>query len=678
MGDTPHSYQQRRPLLRKRTDAISCAASRLTRSRSILTGCFCLLMILPACGQRSEDWLPVTAQDLNFREVPGDPGAPAVQLYYADFRDDLRQSEFIYRRIKVLNAQGKRYANVEIEIPSHYSITDLQARTIHPDKHVIHFGGRPFEKTVVKYLGEKLVAKIFTLPDVSTGSIVEYKYRLLWNQYFYDPSWTVQHELYTVKESFWLHRYTGPMPTAHISDQTQLSYVSSNMPPDAAIKDTGPAVELQLENVPAFKPEPYMPPEANFRAEVQFFYGGHEIESPEVFWRDVGRDWYGKAEHFIGNHEELKAAAAEIIAGETDPEKQLRKLYARAQQTRNLSYQGQPDEKEKSPSPLRPNENVKDVFTRGYGLQNEIAELFAALARAAGFRAEMLRASDRRESVFDPKLLSEKQLETEIVRVKLNGSDIFLDPGTRFCPFDLVAWTSTSAPALELDKNGGSFVVIPTATADKTVTRRSAELDLNRDGSLKGEVILEFKGNQALDHRLDALNTDEAGRKRNLEDELRSWLPSGALVRLEEVQGWESTEEPLVARFSVQLPGFVPVAEKRFLVPANLFRSLETKIFTSAERKHPVYFPFTYEVVDRVNVHVPTGYRAETIPNGQDVKSNSTRFITTRSLQEGQLVLTRALVINSIYFQLEQYGPFRSFFDQLRAADEEQVVLTAP
>src|SRR5260221_173684 len=30
------------------------------------------------------DWLPITPQDLNIRQVPGAPGAAAIQLYYAD------------------------------------------------------------------------------------------------------------------------------------------------------------------------------------------------------------------------------------------------------------------------------------------------------------------------------------------------------------------------------------------------------------------------------------------------------------------------------------------------------------------------------------------------------------------------------------------------------------------
>jgi hypothetical protein len=649
-------------------------SSAQRRSARLLSYFFSILVFASAAkAQQSENWQPITQADLQMKDLPADPGAAAVQLYYADFRDDVHESEFVYKRIKILNESGKRYADVEIQIPSHNLLGDLQARTIHPDRTIVSYNGKPFEKIIVRYLGEKLTAKTFTMPAVTVGSIVEYKYRLTWNRYFNDPVWIVQHDLFTLKEDFRLERYTGILDTRHPTDETHLSFVSSNLPPGATPKDTGHGVELHAENVPAFRPESYMPPQTNFRAQVQFFYGGREIESPEVFWREVGEDWYAKSEHFIGDHQMIKAASAELIALESDPEKKLRKLYARAQQTRNLTYD--PSVTEEKKDAFKSNESAVDVFTRDYGSRNEIAELFTALARAAGFDAQILRASSRKERVFDPKLLSDKQLEAEIVRVKLNGSDLYLDPGTQFCPFGLVAWTYTSVPALLLDKNGGTFVVVPTAAADKAVTHRSANLHPGPDGSLEGEVTVEFKGNQALQHRLDALVRDEAGRKTDLEDELRSWLPEGSLVKLEEVQGWNSSDDPLSARFDVRLPSSLTDSGKRLLIAADLFHSPQMEAFTYTERKYPLYFPFTYEEIDKIIVSVPENYSPAALPEGQDVKLASTRFITTRSLQQNQLLATRALVVNSIYFQPDQYSSLRNFFQKLKTADDEQIVL---
>jgi hypothetical protein len=634
-----------------------------------------ILVSIPCSAQKSEEWLPVTSQDLKIKAVPGDPGAAAIQLYYADYRDDIRKDQFIYHRIKILREEGKIYGDVEIPVPPDYSALSIQARTIHPNGSITEFKGKPFEKLISRDRETKFTAKVLTLPSVTVGSIVEYKYRLEWEKHLYDSTWTVQHNLYTVKESFWLGTYKGTLHTKRPGDQTHLSYVYANMPPRAVPKDKGNGIELQLENVPAFQAEKYMPPEDNFKAEVHFFYGGGEIESPEVFWQDLGREWHEKAEHFVGDHQEIKRAVGEIIGNATSAEQKLRKLYTRVQQIRNLSYERKRTRVEAKKEDLKPNENVLDVLSRGYGSKNEISELFLAMVRAAGFEAELLRASSRKERVFDSKLLSEKQLESEIVSVKLNDKDVFLDPGTKFCPFGLVAWMYTSVPALKLNKDRGNFMITPTPTADQTFTRRIVTGTISSHGSLKGEIILEFKGNQALEHRLAALETDDAGRRGDLEEELQQWLPKGSAVQLKEVQGWESSEDPLLAFFNVEISNFALVAGKRILVPANIFQSTRESAFSQTHRQYPVYFPYTFEELDSVTLEVPQGYTISALPKGQDVKLASTRFVTSRSVQGNQLVQTRALVVNSIYFQPEKYPELREFFGKLHAADEEQTML---
>jgi hypothetical protein len=198
------------------------------------------------------------------------------------------------------------------------------------------------------------------------------------------------------------------------------------------------------------------------------------------------------------------------------------------------------------------------------------------------------------------------------------------------------------------------------------------------DGSLEGTVTIEYKGNEALERRLNAFMSDDAGRTQYLEDELESWLPPGSLVQLQEVQGWDSNQDPLVARFLIRLDHFATLAEKRLAIPSSLFHSPGTAAFTSAQRRYPVYFPYTHEAVDKVDMQIPSQYRLETLPGGQDEKSESTRFITTRLFQGEHLLLTRALIVNAIYFQPERYETLKSFFDKLNAADEEQAVFVEP
>jgi hypothetical protein len=630
-----------------------------------------LLLPLPAPAQ-TEDWLPIQPQDLRIREVPGSPGAPAIQLYYADYIDDQVQSEFFYRRIKVLNDKGNRYADVEIVIPPEGSISGLKARTIHPDGRIIEFTGKPFQKVIMKGREGKFLAKAFTMPDVTVNSIIEYKYKIDLPGVVLDNSWTIQHELYTVKESFRMRPYGGLLDG--FDRGQQVAVLSSHMPDNLKPQQKGGTYELEVENMPAFEAEGYMPPEEDYQPQIRFFYGGREIDSPEKFWRDAGRGWNEDAEHFIGSYKEIVQESSRVIGHETDPEQKLDKLYARAQQVRNLTYERERTEEEQKKESLKPPQNVKDVLARGYGGRDDITRFFVALARAAGFNVSILRVSNRREKFFDRGLLSRRQLDAEIAMVNRAGQSTFLDPGTRFCPFGFVRWMRTSSLALKLDKKGGDFIKVPSAGYEKAMIRRSAEATLSADGSLNGKITVRFEGGEALERRLDAANTDDAGRKEALEEEARDWLPGGASVKLIKVDGWEGIEEPLVATFAVELPSFASIAGRRLLVPTNVFQARQMDVFKHADRKYPVYFPYAFGEADQIAIQVPVDYRIETLPAQQSTSFSYATYFNEPRFDGKKLVTDRVLQVNGIFFGVEIYAEIKDFFRNVRVGDEQQAV----
>jgi hypothetical protein len=229
-----------------------------------------------------DDWIPVTPQDLQLKEVPGNPGASAVQLYYAHRVDYTNgKGEFFYHRIKILSDAGKKYGDVEV-IGLSRTVKDLKARLVRPDGTIIDFKDKPFEKTVVKTRGYKVKAKALTLPEVTVGSIVEYKYWLRGDEYYvYDTEWIIEHDLFTVKEQF-SFKYSG---------NNELVYVTSpGVPRQPSVPKRGVA-ELELENVPAFRAEEHMPPEENYKMQVRFFFAKERAGRPTGTGRNWGKCW---------------------------------------------------------------------------------------------------------------------------------------------------------------------------------------------------------------------------------------------------------------------------------------------------------------------------------------------------------------------------------------------------
>jgi uncharacterized protein DUF3857/transglutaminase superfamily protein len=633
----------------------------------------CLLSPLLSFAQK-EDWLPVSKHDLDITQVPGSSGADAIQLYYADFINDQDQNEFFYHRIKILNEKGNRHADVQIEVPPEGSISGLKARTIHPDGKIVEFTGKPFQKTIIKSRGLKVLAKAFTMPDVTVGSIIEYKYKVEWPGIIItDNFWTIQHQLYTVKESFRMKPYSGGIEG--FENGYQVATLYSNMPNNLKPQQKGGGYELDVNDMPAFEAEGYMPPEQDFTPQVRFIYVSPQASTADKFWQEAGRNWNDSAERFIGNHAEIRQAAAEAIGNETDPEKKLRKLYARAQQIRNLSYERERNEQEQKKEHLKGNQNAADVLARGAGYHSDITRLFVALARASGFNASVMRVGNRKEKFFQKQLLSRRQLNTEIAVVNLAGNDVYLDPGTRFCPYGHIRWIHTSVEGLKLDKKGGTFIRVPQARYDQAITKRIADMTLMPDGTLEGAIVVRFEGDEALEHRLDELDSDEAARKKDLEDEVRTWLSAGADIKLAKVEGWDSVDLPLTVTFNVTIPSYASAAGKRLLVPAYLFQAKQFEAFRHADRKFPVYFPYAFGEQDRVNIKLPAGYMLESVPQQQSARLPYAGYDNLVQFDGKQIVTQRNLVLNGIFVPLNLYPEVKDFFGKVQAGDELQAVL---
>jgi hypothetical protein len=655
----------------------------------------CLLLSVAAFAQK-EDWLPVTPQDLQYKEVPGYKGASAVRLYYAQYINDNTASCFFYQRIKILNekalAGGNSYADVEIPILTLgdfvEDITDLKARTIKPDGSIVEFNGKPFDKVVFKGRGVKFAVKAFSMPDVSVGSIIEYKYRAILNipalidlKIPVRDSWDIQSDLFTVKENLYYQPDTGArfQSSARVQFESggeRISRVMLNMKDiKEKLRENGLDVALDVNNVPPFEAEEFMPPENNFKPTVIFFTGSRGKVDVDKEWLEIGKVYFDFYERIMGADHGVKEAAMKAIGEETDPAMKLRKIYERVQQLRNLTFERSRTTEERKAEHIQKNNNVADVLAHGYGNSEELTVLFVAMARSAGFDASVVMVPDRKRQFFVRDWTSRFQIDNRIAAVNLNGKDIYLEPGTRFCPFGMVRWNHTEIDALKLDRKGGTFIKAPSMSYDKSVTSRNATVTLSEDGTLKGSVVLEFKGAEALEHRLDALDRDEAGRKRDLEDELKAWLPAGSVVKMGASQGWDDSDTPLVARFDVEVPNYATTAGKRLLIPAFLFQLKQNQAFAHSQRKYPIYFPYPFTDNDVVTMKVPGGFTLESVPQPEDAKLAYARYQNVSNFDGLQLVTQRKLAFNAIYLPLERYSELKTFFGKVQTGDEQQAVL---
>lgn len=212
-------------------------------------------------------------------------------------------------------------------------------------------------------------------------------------------------------------------------------------------------IRLEVQNIPAFQAEEFMPPPNQVKARVDFIYDDEYFDSTsDSYWHHVNRNRNEALESFVGKHKAMEEAVAEIVSPSDAPDVKLRKIYDRVQQVRNTNYEIRKTAQEEKRDKEKPAENVEEVWKRGYGTGIQLTWLYLGLVRAAGFEAYGCWVSSRSSYFFAKQTMENRKLNANVVLVRLDGKDLYFDPGAAFTPFGMLTWYETGTPGLCLDK----------------------------------------------------------------------------------------------------------------------------------------------------------------------------------------------------------------------------------
>ena len=625
--------------------------------------------------QAGDDWLPIDPTDLKMTSESKAPGAPAIYLYRQVDRDDRGKAstEYNYLRIKILTEEGRKYANVEIPFDKGgYNVSGIRARTIRPDGTIVNYEGKIFENTIVKSKTLKYLAKAFSMPEASVGSIIEYRFNYDFADYqIFNSRWILSEELFTKHAKFSLKPYVG--------DGLSVQWVSpAGLPGGTERAKEGPdhIIRMEADNIPAFQTEEYMPPENELKFRVNFIYRDGPMETnSDKYWANFGRKQNGRVEDFVNKRKAMEQAVAQIVSPNDPPLVKLQKIYARTQQVRNLSYEVSKTEQQEKREKLKPPANVEELWKEQYGSRRGITWLFLGLVRAAGFEAYPCLVSGRGEYFFHKERLNSQELDANIVLVKVDGKDMFFDPGAEFTPFGMLPWMETNVAGLRLDKDGGKWILTTLPESDASRVEHKGDLKLLEDGSLAGKVTVTWTGLAAMRRRVEDRNEDDANRKKLLEDEVKASIALGSEVELTSQPDWKSSEPGLAAEFTLKVPGFASAAGRKVLLPASLFSANEKHLFKHADRIHPVYFPYPYREIDDLTIDLPLGWKAASLPKPVDQDAKAVDYKLSVEDQKGLLHMRREIRSDLVIVPKDSYPILRNFYQLVRTQDDQQIVL---
>jgi hypothetical protein len=267
------------------------------------------------------------------------------------------------------------------------------------------------------------------------------------------------------------------------------------------------------------------------------------------------------------------------------------------------------------------------------------------------------------------------QLNTNIVRVQLDGNDLYFDPGTLYAPFGLLPWAEAGVKGLVLSRAGATWVAIPNPPAVDSRLEHKGQLQLSEDGTLSGHVTVTYSGLEALSVRIRERHDDAAGRRRYLENELQADIPLGINVELVNKPDWDSSTAILIAEFHLSVQGWMAAAGSRRLLPASLFGASGRQTFAHTTRVHPIYFSYPYRQDDDVTIALPASLVVDTVPQARSIDFGALTYHTAAERTDAGLHQTRQLTVDGTLIPVKYYGQLHDFFQTVRNQDEQQIVL---
>ncbi len=647
-----------------------------------------ILMMAVVAASQSKDWEPVPQNELQMAKPQVEADADAEVLFWevriADENINRAGWQSVINhhvRIKIFTERG-RELNSKIDITygnlASYSarvvVKDIFARTIKPDGKIIELKPEDiFERDVVRGNGIKVRAKSFAVPGIETGVIIEYKWKEI-REDIYNYS---RLELAREIPVQYVKYYIRP------ASNTPLGMRLHSINTTSGFEDEGNRIySTTMRNVPAVKDEPRMPSEYEVKPWVLVWYDDNRVDqSAADYWKERGRATYDFYKSQLKVNGDIKTAAAKAIGDASEPLEKIRRI--RAFCLASIKDIGD-DALGLTPDQLKaikPNNSPPDALKRGTGTWHDVAMVFGSMLISAGFDVRIAGTTIKNDAAFDRNIANDYFIRTVVVAVRMESGWQYFDLSNRYLPFGMVSWPIEGQTALIYDREP-TWDTIPVSTPEQSVRRRNANLSLAPDGTLEGDVEIEFTGHLADFYREYADDDSPAERENYLKELIKGQIGNQAEITGVVIENLFESEKPFRYRFHLRVPAYAERTGKRLFFRPEVFARNTSALFVSGSRRYDIIFQYPWSETDEVAIELPPGFAPESVdapPGVSDVK-RGVSYTAEISLSDDRKTLRfkRNATIGTngaLSFPRSSYNVLKGLFESIQASDSQSVVL---
>ena len=669
----------------------------ISRRRFAVFSFVCLLLIFSqtAFAIDKDDWRPVSPAELAMKTPQVEADADAEAIFWEvriDDSDSSGLSKRHYVRVKIFTERGReKFSKFDIPYVKGIKIKDVAARVIKPDGTIVEIQKTDiFEREIVKTNKIKVKAKSFAIPNIEPGVIVEYQYReVIDHAGASGMELPFQRDIPIQTLSYYYKPYKKKEP----------NYQPFNFSDTKFVEENNGYYLARRTNIPSFKEEPYMPPENNVRPwmllqnvavnlvniENHGFNTTYSLSiknpnNPGLYWASVAAEYAGLAGFMNKKDKAITKTAQEITASASSDDEKLRKLYEFCQtQIKNVSFDPSMTDEQRADLPKI--KKLEDVLKNKAASNMYIDLLFGALANSLGFDTRIVVAPDRSEVFFNPNMTNESFVQPRSVAVKVDDKWKFFNPGVSFLPYGKLVWYEEDVWALLVGEEQNNWEKTPLSNEKDNLANRSGKLKLTEDGTLEGDIRIEYVGQAALTYRLE--NYDESASKieDNLKEEITKRISTAEISNIK-IENINDYSKPIVQQYKIRVPNYAQKTGKRLFLQPGFFEYGESPVFSASNRKYDIYFPYAQSEIDNIEIQLPAGFQLDNAEKPADfvepkgvyalrinisVDKEATLMKYTRKFHFGGGGLT--------LFNVSNYPALKTIFDTFQKSDTHTITL---
>src|SRR4029079_15215858 len=242
---------------------------------------------------------------------------------------------------------------------------------------------------------------------------------------------------------------------------------------------------------------------------------------------------------------------------------------------------------------LKDNKSPSDTLKRGMGSGSDIDLLFGALARAAGFDARLALSGNRDDLFFNRELANISFLASSFIAVKVGEQWQYFSPAEMYTSFGMLGWPEESQEALITDPKEPIWTLTSTSKPEHSVEKRTAKLNLLEDGTLEGDVRIEYSGHLGFEKKEYNDDDSPAQREETLRNIVKKQMSTAELSEIK-IENVSDPIKPFTYSYHIRVPGYAQRTGKRLFLQPEVFEHGRGSLFPSTNRKYDVYFNYPW------------------------------------------------------------------------------------